>query len=221
LYYAPDLVDAIGAARAGHEIASHSFSHVVYGDPGCSRAAAAADLAAAVTAARARGVTLRSFVFPRNVEGHHDVLVANGFVCYRGAERHVYSGLPRPARRIAHFIDHALGGAAPVVAPSERLPGLWNIPASMMFFPRGGLRGAIPFAARVRKARATLAAAIRSGGTFHLWFHPFNLAVDRADMFAALREILRAVVAERDRGQVDVRTMAQVAAAQQPRRSSS
>jgi len=212
LFYAPDLVDAIGAARAGHEIASHSFSHLVYGDPGCSRAAAASDLGACVAAARARGIVLRSFVFPRNVEGHHDVLAEHGFVAYRGEEPHVYRGLPRPARRAAHFVDHALARAAPVVAPAERLPGLWNIPGSMMFFPRGGVRDAIPFEARVRKARATLAAAVRAGKMFHLWFHPFNLTVGRAGMFAALRDILAAVVEERERGRIEVRTMEQVAA---------
>src|SRR5688572_22286936 len=65
LFYAPDLVDEIASARAGHEIGSHSFSHLVYGD--CSRAAAASDLRACVEAARERGMELRSFVFPRNV----------------------------------------------------------------------------------------------------------------------------------------------------------
>jgi len=212
LFYAPDLVDAIGSARAGHEIASHSFSHAVYGD--CSRAAAASDLRAAVAAARARGIQLQSFVFPRNVEGHHDVLAENGFIAYRGEEPHAYRRLPRPARRIAHFADHALAAAAPVVAPSQRLPGLWNIPGSMMFFPRGGPRDLIPFEARVRKAKRTLDAAVRTGKMFHLWFHPENLTVDRAGMFAALRRILVAVADERERGRIEVATMGQVAARQ-------
>jgi len=211
LFYAPDLVDEIGAARAGHEIGSHSFSHLIYGDPGCSRAAAASDLGACVEAARARGLALRSFVFPRNVEGHHDVLRELGFTAFRGEEPHLYRRLPRPARRAAHFADHALGLAAPTVSPSERLPGLWNVPGSMMFFPRGGPRDLISFDRRVRKARATLARAVRRREIFHLWFHPFNLHTDRAGMFAALRRILRAVADERERGRIEVLTMGQAA----------
>jgi peptidoglycan/xylan/chitin deacetylase (PgdA/CDA1 family) len=211
LFYAPDVVDAILAARAGHEIGSHSFSHLVYGDPGCPAEAADGDLAACVAAARARGLELRSFVFPRNREGHHDLLRARGFRAYRGEEPHLYRRLPRPARRAAHFADHALGLAAPTVAPAETLPGLWNVPGSMMLFPRGGLRDLIPVAARVRKARATLARAVGRGEIFHLWFHPFNLHAGRAAMFAGLREILRAVAGERDRGRVEVRTMGEIA----------
>src|SRR3712207_8281369 len=38
-----------------------SFSHVIFGDPGCSRATAESELAACVRAARALGVALRSF----------------------------------------------------------------------------------------------------------------------------------------------------------------
>lgn len=213
LFYAPDLVDAIASAKAGHEIGSHSFSHVVYGDAGCSRAAAASDLAACLAAARPRGIRLESFVFPRNVEGHHDVLAENGFIAFRGEEPHVYRHLPGVARRAAHFADHALGFAAPVVSPSEKLPGLWNVPGSMMLFPRGGLRDLVSFHARVRKARATLDHAVRAGKIFHLWFHPFNLQSARAGLFAALREILGAVVREREAGRLEVLTMGQVARA--------
>jgi peptidoglycan/xylan/chitin deacetylase (PgdA/CDA1 family) len=210
LFYAPDLVDAIASARVRHEIGSHSFSHLVYD---CPRAAAEADLDACLAAAAPRGLSLKSFVFPRNVEGHHDLLAARGFIAYRGEEPHVYRRLPRVARRAAHLADHALGLAAPVVEARERLPGLWNVPGSMMLFPRGGLRDVVTFDARVRKARATLARAARGGKIFHLWFHPFNLTVGRAGMFAALRRILEAVAREREAGRIETLTMGQLAGA--------
>src|SRR5262249_32941528 len=84
LFYGDAILGLLVGARTPQEIGCHSFSHLVYGDPGCSREAAASDLAACVQAARARGIVLRSFVFPRNLEGHHALLREHGFIAYRG-----------------------------------------------------------------------------------------------------------------------------------------
>jgi hypothetical protein len=97
-----------------------------------------------------------------------------------------------------------------VSLPVETFPGLWNIPGSMMLLHRGGIRRAIPVASRVVKGKAGLRRAVAEGKIFHLWFHPFNLAHDRAAMFAALRGILAEAARLRDRGVLDVRTMAGV-----------
>src|SRR5262249_11818408 len=93
----------------------------------------------------------------------------------------------------------------------ETLPGLWNVPASMLFMHRRGLRRAIPFAARVARGKAGLARAVREGAVFHMWFHPFNMSRDRAGMFAALRAILAEATSLRDRGLTDIRTMGDLA----------
>lgn len=211
LWYGDDLVDEILAARTKHEVGSHSFSHVIYGDAGCSAEAAASDLAACVAAARARGVALRSFVFPRNVEGHHALLKANGFVAYRGDDPTWFRGLPGVARRAAHLFDQAAGLEPPVSVPRETLPGLWNIPGSMLLLHRGGVRQLVPLSVRVARGRAGLARAVREEKVFHLWFHPFNLCVDRAGMLGALREILTAAARLRDEGALDIRTMGDLA----------
>ncbi|MEA3056893.1 MAG: hypothetical protein QOD30_2325, partial [Actinomycetota bacterium] len=84
LWYAPDIVASIRARPLSHELASHSFGHVVYGDPGCPPAAAADDLRAWNAAARASGITGTSFVFPRNRIGHLDMVSAAGFRSFRG-----------------------------------------------------------------------------------------------------------------------------------------
>jgi peptidoglycan/xylan/chitin deacetylase (PgdA/CDA1 family) len=39
-WYAPDILEWIRATRVRHEIASHSFAHIYYGDPECSASAA-------------------------------------------------------------------------------------------------------------------------------------------------------------------------------------
>jgi peptidoglycan/xylan/chitin deacetylase (PgdA/CDA1 family) len=211
LWYGDDIVEAILGARTPQEIGCHSFSHMVFGDPGCSAEAADSDLAACVDVARARGITLRSFVFPRNAEGHHDLLRRHGFIAFRGEDPTWFRSLPGFGRRAGHFLDEMTGVPPPVASPREALPGLWDLPGSMIFMPRGGVRRVIPLAARVRKARAGLARAQREGKIFHLWFHPFNLASDPRGLFQALTAIVDEAVTLRDRGELDIRTMGDIA----------
>jgi len=213
LWYGDDLVDLLTTATVAQEIGSHSFSHLVFGDPGCPDAVASADLAACVQLASERGLLLRSFVFPRNVEGHHELLGQHGFQAYRGRDPTWFrslSGLPERAARLA---DYGAGLHPPVSVPQETMPGLWNIPGSMVLIERRGIRRALPMAARVAKGKAGLARAVREGKVFHLWFHPFNLAHRRAEMLAGLRAILQEATRLRDEGALDIRTMGELAAA--------
>ena len=85
-------------ARVEQEIGSHSFAHVLFGDPDLTREAVDSDLTACLARAAERGLTLRSFVFPRNDEGHHEALKAHGFTAYRGLDPVWYAGLPGPLR---------------------------------------------------------------------------------------------------------------------------
>ena len=64
-HFAPDLIESI-QRHSGQEIASHTFSHYYCLEPGQDVATFREDIAAAVQAASARGITLRSLVFPRN-----------------------------------------------------------------------------------------------------------------------------------------------------------
>jgi hypothetical protein len=211
LWYGDDLVDAAAACEVQQEIGSHSFSHIHFGDPACTAEAARSDLNACVELADRRDITLRSFVFPRNSEGHHELLREFGFTCFRGVDPNWYRRVPGAARRIAHLVDDALGVAPPVSVAHEALPGLWNIPGSMLLMSRDGIRRGVPMASRVRKARAGLNAAERESKIFHLWFHPFNLAVDVDRMLAALRSILLDAARRRDAGTLDIAPMGRLA----------
>jgi peptidoglycan/xylan/chitin deacetylase (PgdA/CDA1 family) len=133
LWYGTDVLDMLQAARVPQEIGSHSFAHVLYGDPELTREAVDAELGACVRLATERGIELRSFVFPRNSEGHHDLLAKHGFRVYRGADPTRLMSLPSSIRRPAHLLTHALGTAPPVSRPHELMPGLWNVPGSALF----------------------------------------------------------------------------------------
>jgi len=211
LWYGDDIIAALRAAGVPQEIGSHSFSHVIFGDEGCSADVASSELEACFRVAADEGIELRSFVFPRNVEGHHDVLRAHGIRAFRGAEPYWYRRLPGPLRRAAHLADEAIALTPPVSSPAEILPGLWDIPGSMLLLSRVGVRRLVPIQARVSKARKGLRRAVREDKVFHLWFHPFNLAVDRGAMLAALDEILQEASRLRSAGQLTIRSMGALA----------
>jgi len=93
----------------------------------------------------------------------------------------------------------------------EFLPGLWNIPGSMLLLSRVGIRRFVPMRARARKARKGLRRAVREHKIFHLWCHPCNLTVDRAAMLRALEDILREAARLRAAGQLTITTMGALA----------
>ena len=213
LWYGPDVLDMIQGARVEQEIGSHSFAHPHYGDPELTREAAAADLDACLAAASARGIALRSFVFPGNIEGHHDLLRDRGFRAYRGTgpEEDRVRAMPSPLRRPARLAMQILGLPPLVGRPTEKLPGLWNIPASTLLMTRTGLRRLSSRQARLRRVRTGIAAAQQAGGVFHLWTHPWNLADDPAYHLALLEGILEFVASERHAGRLRVETMGTMA----------
>ena len=211
LWYGDDVLDLVQGARVRHEIGSHSFSHAIYGDPGCSDQAAAADLRACLEVAAKRGIALRSFVFPRNREGHHALLREHGFIAFRGEEPTWWRELPGAAKRAGHLFDQAAGRSPPIVKPSEKLPGLWNLPGSLLLLHRHGVRRYIPLAVRRRRISLGLTQAVKQRGLFHLWFHPHNLSFNREGLFAVLRDGLREAVRLRDQGVLDIRTMGDLA----------
>jgi peptidoglycan/xylan/chitin deacetylase (PgdA/CDA1 family) len=209
LFYARSVVEMIRACRVPQEIGSHSFSHAIFSDPGCSEAAAASELRASVDAAAESGLEMHSFAFPRNGIGHLHLLPRFGFTAYRGPAPRWYERRTPPTalQRLARLWSVLIASAPPVVVPEKHGNGPVNIPASMMYFPMHGRRRHIPVSRRVRRARKGLDAAIRAGRVFHLWLHPTNLADQPEAMFSGLREVLAAVRDLRDRGQLSVQTM--------------
>jgi peptidoglycan/xylan/chitin deacetylase (PgdA/CDA1 family) len=211
LWYGDDVVEALLRARGGQEIGCHSFGHALFGDPAMTADAARADLARCRALAVARGVSLHSFVFPRNSEGHHPLLREAGFTVYRGADPAWHRRWPGPIGRSARYLDHLAALPPPVSTPTETLPGLWNVPGSMLLLHRSGARRLVSLESRVRKAQRGLAAAVERGAVFHLWTHPFNLASDPDGLLTVVERILRSAVAMRERGEILIETMSSIA----------
>jgi peptidoglycan/xylan/chitin deacetylase (PgdA/CDA1 family) len=209
IFYGDTLIEKIMACAVPQEIGCHTFSHVIFGDEGCSRTTAASELDACVRLADERGVELQSFAFPRNSIGHLDVLREYGMLCYRGPEPvwYEHTAAPRVMKRLGHLADVLSARRPPVVVPELGAEGVWNIPGSMLYFPMHGRRRHIPLWLRVRRAAKGLERAARETKIFHLWFHPTNLADESERMFAGLRAVFERFDALRNSGKLDVAPM--------------
>lgn len=190
-YLCPSLIERIRSISPPQEIGCHGFSHVIFGDPSCSRACAQSEIQACVERAEAAGIHLDSMVYPRNEAGHRDVLREHGFICYRGKGRDMIPGASGRVAQLSHILSVLSQRFAYPVVPQRDELGLWNIPASMMLFPAHGIRKYVPMSFRVRRAQRGLDAAVESGQVFHLWFHPINLAHETEGLLGALEQILR------------------------------
>jgi peptidoglycan/xylan/chitin deacetylase (PgdA/CDA1 family) len=214
IWYAPQLIDRVRAARTPQDIGSHSYAHTYFGE--APREQLRTDLAAARRVHDAHGLPFTSFVFPRNQVDHIDLLREAGVKVFRSVDHGwhitVRERLGRAAGRVANLIDKLVPVPPATVRPVEHA-GVVELPSSMLLLGRNGLRRAVHPAAIIAKARAGLHAARRNGGVFHLWFHPSNFYYDTDRQLDTLGEIVRAAAEMRERGAIDIRPMASFAAA--------
>jgi hypothetical protein len=210
-WYGRSLIERLLAIVPPQEIASHSFSHAILGEPGVAAELADAEVSACVGLARGLGLTLTSFVFPRNRVGHLDRLAAHGFRVFRGEDPVWFGRLSSPWREVGHFLDDLLAMPPPAVRPAEVGPSLWRVPGSMLYRSMEGPRRAIPLSSRVVKARRGIERAVRCGEVFHLWFHDVDLAEQTDRMLGGLDEILGFAAAARDRGDLRIVSMGEAA----------
>ncbi len=213
-HFAPSLLDRI-AATEGQEIASHTFSHYYCLEEGQNGLDFEADLKAAIRVARDRGILLRSLVFPRNQVRREYLGICHrlGISAYRGAAqawpyRTHRAGDNHAFRRLARFTDALipLTGTSCVVQGSP--PRQWprNVPASRFLRPFAGRR---PLLARRQRHRifGELDFAARTGGIYHLWWHPHNFGIDLPAHLSELEHILRRFDGWRRLGRMESATM--------------
>jgi len=209
-WYAPDLVAAIRYCGTPQEIGSHSFGHVIAGDPGCSELAFESDLVAAKAVAELAGLELRSFVYPRNSIGRLDVLERHGFVAFRGPTPPRFEGLPEWRRRVAGVADAIRPLASQTVHPA-RDGALVDVPQTFLFDPGSKKARRFGTAGWSWLMRRRLRHAVRTGSLFHLWFHTHNLATHPERAHKAMEHLFADARRYIDEGRLENLTMGAVA----------
>jgi len=201
-HYGASLLRLI-RATPGQEIATHTFSHYLCLERGQSHAAFEEDLRAAQRAAQHFDVQLRSLVFPRN-QVNHDYLEAcarAGITAYRGNQKSwLYAaaddghGSRAPVRRALRLLDAYLPCtrlSAPAwteLAARDGVPH--NIPASRFLRPYLPMLNSFE-ERRLRRIESEMSAASRTGGVYHLWWHPHNFGANPEVNIRALDRLLR------------------------------
>jgi peptidoglycan/xylan/chitin deacetylase (PgdA/CDA1 family) len=211
-WYGRDIVDAILRCPVPQEIGSHSFSHVIVGDPACTPAVFASELRAAAAVADDRSVELRSFVYPRNSIGQVERLAEHGYRCYRGGRPNApFAGRPDWQRRALGMVDKVRPLSGSATLPARHASGVWNVPQTYLFAPATVARR-LPPTLWARRPLARLHQAGRARSLFHLWFHPYNVTADPERSLAVLEIVCREAARLRDDGRIDVVTMGDLAA---------
>lgn len=173
-WFGASLVRMIMNAKPEQEIGFHSFSHVPFGWPGMTRERAIAEYRYCAEVARALEIAGMCFVFPRNSVAYLADLREAGFTCFRDVDELPVRFANDKLRSIAMVCADFAGLSPRMVEPSLK-EGIVSIPGSLMIRYAAGWRKYIPDSSRSRRLRKGLERVRRSGGVFHVWFHPENL----------------------------------------------
>ena len=195
-HYAPSLIKMI--QQSGQEIGCQTFSHYYCLESGQTIEDFREDLRAAKRIAEKRGITLKSFVFPRNQynEAYLNVCKEEGISSFRGNETSwLYKAkdadsetLFRRASRLMDAYMNISGHHCHEVTDQDN-PGLCNIPASRFLRPYSN-RLFFLEKLRLKRITSSMTYAATHGLTYHLWWHPHNFGVNIKENLAFLEKIL-------------------------------
>jgi len=179
-WYAPDLIGQILSCGVGHEIASHSFSHVGFGSY-CSDEVARAEIAACLEAMAVFGVRPATWIFPGHEEGN--------FTALRGSGIRIVRMFPRA------FVN--------ITLPMRRDDGIWMVHASSGIDRGKGWN----FDQRLTWLKKLVDTAAETRLAAHIWLHP-SLHPDQ--IAGVLTPFIRYCAEKRERSLIDILTMEQL-----------
>ncbi len=222
-FYGKDITDRIVAfssrAEVEHDIACHSFSHQLFGDPNCTEEVAEAEVRKCIQLLEDNySVTPEVFIFPRNSPGHIAVLRRNGFKAFRGAmpssiaysesKRGLGNALRRNSSLALQLFSFYLEHSPPAAIPSKE-NGLVEVPPSLCY----SKPAFIPQEFVVAKAKKGIRRAVKDKQIFHLFTHDINFgtASDFDEFFAGFAEILKYAHAHLEKNQLEFGTMRKIA----------
>lgn len=210
-WFGASLVRMIQQAQPTQEIGFHSFSHVIFGWLGMTRERAIAEYEFCTRIAREHCFSPDSFVFPRNSVAYLAELHAAGFTCFRDVDRLPFRFRNQKLTSIAAVLADFFGASPQLVEPCVK-EGLVAIPGSLMVRYAGGWRKFIPDSSRLRRLRKGLDQVCRTGGIFHVWFHPENLYAESPRVENVVAQFLQELGGRVRHGDVRCLTMGQFAA---------
>jgi len=150
-WYGKDIVDKIvryvKESKLPHEIGCHSFSHQLFGDPGCGKELARAEIKKSIELMKSEyGIVPKVFAFPRDYVGHLETLKEHGFVAFRDVppklypclrmEKTVLNLMRTYSSFLIQFLSYYLLFPPHVVTPKETIPGMWTVKGCLPYGKR-------------------------------------------------------------------------------------
>jgi hypothetical protein len=215
-WFGASLVQMIRRAKPEQEIGFHSFSHVPFGWPGMTRERAIAEYHYCAQTALELGIPTTCFVFPRNLVAYLRDLRDAGFTCFRDADELPLRSTSSRLRSLYMILADFVGLSPSIIEPSLK-EGIVSIPGSLLIRWAAGWRKYIPDASRLRRLRKGLERVRRSGGVFHVWFHPENLYAEWPRLENVVARFLEELGALVRNGDLRCLTMGQLASEFQAR----
>src|SRR5438445_6389035 len=175
-----------------------------------TRERAAAEYRLCAQTASELGIPTTSFVFPRNSVAYLPELRAAGFTSFRDADELPAQFASKKLTSLGMILADFVGLSPCMVEPSLK-DGIVSIPGSLLIRYAAGWRKYIPDSSRLRRLRKGLERVRRSGGVFHVWFHPENLYAEWPRLENVVARFLEELGAVVRNGEVRCLTMGQLA----------
>ncbi len=209
-YDTGNLINIIKESKVGHEIASHSYAHLIYDETVTNQKVVKTDIANCRRIHQENNFPFKSFIFPRNQEGYHELLKEQGIICYRGASQSWYNYFPRAIKRVFNLASYYFPGSNNFL-PSFHQSGLVNVPDSLLLIGRNGLRKLVLPKAVYKKAARGLDEANKEKNIFHFWFHLSNFVHQTESQFEIFEKILAKADYLRQEKKLEILTMQAIA----------
>lgn len=198
LYFAPSLVDEL-KKHDNIEIGTHTFCHYNCYASGQTTEQFEADLKKALQIANARGIEVKSIVFPRNQVTSDYLIVCQrlGIAAYRGNAEQFFTREKSLWGRIKNRLGRLLDSYVKVgVRASYKLSDIdgkenpVNIRASRIFRKYNKKLFFLEPLGR-RRMRKEMEYAARNNEVYHLWWHPHNFGANMELNLSKLENILK------------------------------
>ena len=185
LWYGADIVQEIVDSPQPKEIGFHGYTHRVFTESEMDADEAQFEIDEWKRLAARHQLTGTSVVFPRNAQGHLNLLKDAGFICYRGHDH-----IPRLSEifPILESFDHILSlSKLPLydVDPAAiDAHGLVNLPGSQHLFNYNRSMEKILDGLNLHKLRLNrifkgIEKAAAEGKIVHLWAHPWEFRTEK------------------------------------------
>ncbi len=211
------IVHYVETSKVPHEIGCHSFSHQLFGDPGCGENVAKAEIRKCIQLMKTEyNIMPETFAFPRDHVGHLNLLQESGFVSFRDVPAKLYPCLELE-RTFSRYLKTYFSLAAQllsyyflfpphVVSSRQTASGLMGTRGCLAY----GEKPLVPLEFLTIKAKQGIDRAVREGATFVMYTHLRDFGAN-SRFFSQFDRVLRYARRKRDEDNLLVLTMSDLA----------